>query len=88
MQYKDLKNELLIEAKNQKYIIPHKGNFRSGGKISSNGDLYIISDVNPRAIVSANNDVYVWGKLLGIALTGQNGNKNGSIASLFMNPLQ
>ena len=34
------------------------------------------------------NDVYLWGELLGISLAGQNGNKNGSIASLCMNPLQ
>ena len=47
-----------------------------------------MGDVNPGAIVSANNNIYVWGKLLGIALAGENGNKNASIASLFLSPLQ
>ena len=47
-----------------------------------------MGDVNPGAIISANNNVYVWGKLLGIAFAGENGNKNASIASLCLRPLQ
>ena len=72
----------------QKIDILHKGTIRSGDRISSNGDLFIIGDVNPGAIISANNNVYVWGKLFGIAFAGKNGNKNASIASLYLNPLQ
>ena len=68
--------------------ILHKGTVRSGDRISSNGDLFIMGDVNPGAIISANNNVYVWGKLFGIAFAGKNGNKNASIASLYLNPLQ
>ena len=30
----------------------------------------------------------MWGKLFGIASAGNNGNKNASIASLYLNPLQ
>ena len=41
-------------------------------------------EVNLGAIVSANKNIYVWGKLLGISLVGDNGNKNASIASLFL----
>ena len=66
----------------------HKGTVRSGERISSNGDLFIIGDVNPGAIVSAKESVYVWGKLLGIALAGENGNKEASISSLYLQPLQ
>ena len=55
---------------------------------SSNGNLCIIGDVNPGAIVSAKKNIYVWGKLLGIAFAGKSGNKNASIASLYLNPLQ
>ena len=36
---------------------------RLGNKISSNDDFFIVDDINPGAIVSANNNVYVWGKL-------------------------
>ena len=34
-------------------MILHKGTVRSGDRISSNGNLFIIGDVNPGAIVSA-----------------------------------
>ena len=47
-----------------------------------------MGDVNPGAIISANNNVYVWGKLFGIAFAGQNGNKGACIASLYLKPLQ
>ena len=84
----DRKNESFIDLLSQKKDILHKGTIRSGERISSNGDLFIMGDVNPGAIVSANNSVYVWGKLLGIAFAGENGNKNASIASLWLNPIQ
>ena len=61
---------------------------RSGDRISSNGNLCIIGDVNPGAIVSAKKNIYVWGKLLGIAFAGKSGDKNASIASLYLKPLQ
>ena len=85
---KELKNELFMDTSHQKKDILHKGTVRSGDRISSNGDLFIFGDVNPGAIISANNNVYVWGKLLGIAFAGENGNRNASIASLCLRPLQ
>ena len=88
LNIKDFKNESFIDHSFQKKDILHKGTVRSGDRICSNGDLFVIGDVNPGAIISAKNNIYVWGKLLGIALAGENGNKNASIASLFLNPLQ
>ena len=84
----DNKNESFLNQSSQKKDILHKGTIRSGERISSNGDLFIMGDVNPGAIVSANNSIYIWGKLLGIAYAGENGNKNASIASLCLNPIQ
>ena len=84
----DNKNESFLDLLPQKKDILHKGTIRSGERISSNGDLFIMGNVNPGAIISANNNVYVWGKLFGIAFAGKNGNKNASIASLYLNPLQ
>ncbi|ABM71563.1 possible septum site-determining protein [Prochlorococcus marinus str. MIT 9515] len=81
-------NKSFLDNQSQKKDILHKGTIRSGDRISSNGDLFIMGDVNPGAIVSANNNVYVWGKLLGTAFAGENGNKNASIASLWLNPIQ
>ncbi len=89
----EIKNKLLLLNSKKKDDILHKGTVRSGERISSNGNLCIIGDVNPgaivsAAIVSAKKNIYVWGKLLGIAFAGKSGNKNASIASLYLNPLQ
>ena len=84
----EIKNKLLLFKSKTKDDILHKGTVRSGDRISSNGNLCIIGDVNPGAIVSAKKNIYVWGKLLGIAFAGKTGKKNASIASLYLNPLQ
>ena len=84
----EIKNKLLLLSSNQKDDILHKGTVRSGDRISSNGNLCIIGDVNPGAMVSAKKNIYVWGKLLGIAFAGKDGDKNTSISSLYLNPLQ
>ena len=84
----EIKNKLLKFNSKNKDDILHKGTVRSGERISSNGNLCIIGDVNPGAIVSAKENIYIWGKLLGIAFAGKSGNKNASIASLYLNPLQ
>tara|TARA_A100000164_G_scaffold232062_1_gene205917 strand:+ start:1032 stop:1676 length:645 start_codon:yes stop_codon:yes gene_type:complete len=88
LNIKKNKNESFLDPLSQKLDVVHKGTVRSGDRISSNGDLIIMGDVNPGAIVSANNNVYVWGKLLGTAFAGENGNKNATIASLWLNPIQ
>ena len=84
----EIKNKLLLYNSIQKEDILHNGTVRSGERISSNGNLCIIGDVNPGAIVSAKKNIYVWGKLLGIAFAGKSGNKNAYITSLYLNPLQ
>ena len=84
----EIKNKILLFNSKNKDDILHTGTVRSGERISSNGNLCIIGDVNPGAIVSAKKNIYVWGKLLGIAFAGKSGNKNTFIASLYLNPLQ
>ena len=88
LKEQEIKNKLLLFNSREKEDILHEGTVRSGDRISSNGNLCIIGDVNPGAIVSAKKNIYVWGKLLGIAFAGKSGNKNASIASLYLNPLQ
>ncbi len=85
---KELKNRLLLLNSKKKDDVLQKGTIRSGERISSNGNLCIIGDVNPGAIVSAKKNIYVWGKLLGIAFAGKGGNINASISSLYLSPLQ
>ena len=83
-----IKKMLLLLNPKKKDDILHEGTVRSGDRISSNGNLCIIGDVNPGAIISAKKNIYVWGKLLGIAFAGKGGNKNAFIASLYLKPLQ
>ena len=84
----DLKNKLPLFDHKKSNDILLEGTVRSGDRISSNGNLCIMGDVNPGAIVSARKNIYVWGKLMGIAFAGKEGYKNASIASLYLNPLQ
>ena len=84
----EIRNNLLLLKSTEKDDVFYKGTVRSGDRISSNGNLCIIGDVNPGAIVSAKKNIYVWGKLLGIAFAGKNGDNKASIAALYLKPLQ
>ena len=85
---KEAKNKLVILNSKKKDDILHEGTVRSGDRLSANGNLCIIGDVNPGAIVSSKKNIFVWGKLLGIAFAGKGGDNHASIASLYLNPLQ
>ena len=84
----EIKNKLLLFNTKEREDFLHEGTVRSRDRISSNGNLCIIGDVNPGAVVSAKKNIYVWGKLLGIAFAGKDGDKNASIASLYLKPVQ
>jgi len=88
LKEQEIKNRLLLLNLEKKDDILHKGTIRSGDRISSNGNLCIIGDVNPGAIVSAEKNIYVWGKLLGIAFAGKSGDNDAYISSLYLSPLQ
>ena len=88
LKEQEAKNKLVQNDPKKMDDILHEGTVRSGDRISSNGNLCIIGDVNPGAIVSAKKNIYVWGKLLGIAFAGEEGDNNAFIASLYLNPLQ
>ena len=88
LREKEVNNKLILHDSKKKDDLLHQGTVRSGDRISSNGNLCIIGDVNPGALVSAEKNIYVWGKLLGIACAGKSGNRNASIASLYLNPVQ
>ena len=88
MKEKEVRAKFNLYDSKKKDDLLHEGTVRSGDRISSNGNLCIIGDVNPGAFVSAKKNIYVWGKLLGIAFAGNEGNKNASISSLYLNPLQ
>ena len=66
----------------------HQGTVRSGEYLESNGDLLILGDVNPGAKVSAEGNIIIWGRLLGIAHAGSKGNSKATISALQLRPVQ
>ncbi len=66
----------------------HNGTIRSGELIESHGDLLILGDVNPGALVRATGNVMVFGRLLGIAHAGSQGDQNAKISALQLRPVQ
>ena len=79
LKEKELRAKFILQDSKKKDDLLHEETVRSGDRISSNGNLCIIGDGNPGAIVSAKKNIYVWGKLLGIAFAGNGGYKNASI---------
>ena len=66
----------------------HQGTVRSGEYLESSGHLLILGDVNPGAKVSAEGNIMIWGRLLGIAHAGSKGNSKATISALQLRPLQ
>ncbi len=66
----------------------HNGTIRSGELIESHGDLLILGDVNPGAMVRAKGNVMVFGRLLGIAHAGNEGDQTAKISALQLRPVQ
>ena len=65
LKEQEVKNKLLLfDLLKEKDDILHKEKVRSGDRISSNGNLYIIGDVNQEAIVSAKKNIYNWGQII------------------------
>src|SRR5690606_18406440 len=61
---------------------------RSGQVLQVKGDVLLIGDVNPGGKIASTGDVYVLGRLKGIAHAGVNGNKQAIIAASYMKPTQ
>ena len=65
-----------------------EGTVRSGEYLESTEDLFIVGDVNPGAKVSAEGNIIIWGRLLGIAHAGSKGNSKATISALQLRPVQ
>lgn len=61
---------------------------RSGVEIRHPGTIVILGDLNPGGAVVAAGDIFVWGRLRGIAHAGASGNRNCRIMALQMEPTQ
>lgn len=61
---------------------------RSGVEIRHPGTIVILGDLNPGGTVIAEGDIFIWGRLRGIAHAGAGGNKACRIMALQMEPTQ
>ena len=73
-------NRRLLENQSETFV----GIVRSGQVINAVGDLVVIGDVNPNGRVVAGGNVFVLGRLKGIAHAGYNGNKDAVIAASWL----
>lgn len=61
---------------------------RSGVEIRHPGTIVILGDLNPGGAVIAAGDIFIWGRLRGIAHAGAGGNRKCRIMALQMEPTQ
>jgi septum site-determining protein MinC len=61
---------------------------RSGNKISYQGHVVVLGDVNPGAEVVASGCVIIWGKLRGTVHAGAEGDETAIVCALDMMPMQ
>ena len=87
---KNTSNNVLNNDKNLNILKTHfhEGTVRSGEYLDCSGDLLILGDVNPGAKVSAEGNIIIWGRLLGIAHAGSKGNSQATISALQLRPVQ
>ena len=61
---------------------------RSGTEIRHPGAIVVLGDVNPGGALIAAGDIFVWGRLRGVAHAGSDGNTACRIMALHMQPTQ
>lgn len=61
---------------------------RSGTEIRHPGSIVVLGDVNPGGALIAAGDIFVWGRLRGVAHAGSEGNAACRIMALHMQPTQ
>lgn len=66
----------------------HRGTLRSGSKLEYDGNIVVIGDVNPGAIIRAKGTVIVLGFLNGTVYAGQDGDREAFVGATHMNPVQ
>ena len=61
---------------------------RSGMRVTFQGNVVVIGDVNPGAEVIASGSIIVWGRLKGAVHAGAEGNENAVVCALDLRPTQ
>lgn len=61
---------------------------RSGMELRHPGTVIVMGDLNPGGAVVAAGDIFIWGRLRGVAYAGSDGNRKSRIMALQMEPTQ
>jgi septum site-determining protein MinC len=61
---------------------------RSGMRISYQGNVIVMGDVNPGAEIIASGSVLVWGRLRGLVHAGAEGDEKAVVGALDLHPMQ
>ncbi|ELK45706.1 septum site-determining protein MinC [Halobacillus sp. BAB-2008] len=77
-----------LEWKENTDMTPMARTVRSGQVIEVRGDLLLVGDVNPGGQINATGNIFVLGRLRGIAHAGFEGNTGAVIAAAYMQPNQ
>lgn len=97
---KALRSGLQVQGRGQRDMDPkakgrntqgaflHKGTLRSGQRISYDGDVVVVGDVNPGAEIRARGDIVVMGTLRGLAHAGAGGSSDAVVAAFKLEPTQ
>lgn len=83
-----LKETVELDACFDENTILVQRTLRSGQKISFDGNVVILGDVNPGAEVIATGDVIVMGSLRGLVHAGATGNHNSVVVAFKLQPTQ
>jgi septum site-determining protein MinC len=65
-----------------------KGPLRSGAKVTHEGPIVVMGDVNPGAEIVAAGSVIVWGRLRGVVHAGASGDEKAVVCALELSPTQ
>lgn len=68
-------------------ILIHR-TIRSGFKVSNNGHVIVVGDVNPGGEIFAGGSVVVWGRMKGMVHAGMEGDETAVVCALEMEPMQ
>jgi septum site-determining protein MinC len=74
-----------IPAEAAKWV---KGPLRSGAKVTHEGPVVVLGDVNPGAEIVAAGSIIVWGRLRGVVHAGASGDENSVVCALELAPTQ
>ena len=79
--------EETIEENVEKAVFINR-TLRAGYRVESRGHVVIYGDVNPGAEIVSASSIVVWGKLMGSAIAGVEGDHRSVVCALELNPTQ